>query len=121
MIDVWNPDTFDDDLFATLRANASLIRDYLILEKRIFLEREALDRWVPHVSNPHHSSYNSLLEQIIMPILEAMTIRAWHYTRLTDGEVQAIRDSGIHVSNVRSDPAAARRPGRCVGVLIRCR
>ena len=98
MIDVWNPETFDDDLFATLRANASLIRDYLVTEKRIFLEQEALDHWTPRPSNPHHTSYSSLLEQIIMPILEARTIRAWHYTRLTDGEVQAIRDSGVHVS-----------------------
>lgn len=36
----------------------------------------------------------------MMPAMEQRTIRAWHYTRLTDGEVDLLRLNGIQTSDV---------------------
>jgi hypothetical protein len=106
LIDVWNVETFDEDLIATLRANSELVRNYIETDREIFLEREASGLRVPYRTNPHAESYGRFLEDLD-PLMKTRTIRAWHYTRLTDTEVIALRTAGIYVSTL---DATRRRP-----------
>ena len=40
-IDVWDLDTFDRELIAKLQANGDLIRDCILTDRKLELEREA--------------------------------------------------------------------------------
>jgi hypothetical protein len=95
-IDVWDTGTFDPELMAKLHANQQLVCDSLTIDRRQFEEREASDRWMPHASNPHSGSYLAFVENVGRDIMQSRTIRAWHYTRLVEDEVQTIRENGIH-------------------------
>ncbi|MDB5610114.1 MAG: hypothetical protein JWP25_7014 [Bradyrhizobium sp.] len=96
LIDVWDTETFDQGLISELRASEQLVRDYLTTDRRQFEEREASDRWMPYASNPYASGYLAFLEAVGRDIMQARTIRAWHYTRLVDDEVRIIRTNGIY-------------------------
>jgi hypothetical protein len=100
-IDVWNIRTFDNDLLAELRSNAELIRDYMVTEKRNLLERQASDRMGPCPSNPYAGTYLQLVEDIGRG-MEIRTIRAWHYTRLTDADVNIILRTGVNTSTLET-------------------
>ena len=93
-IDVWDLATFDDALLAELNSERDLLRDYALTETRQFLEREAADGWVPPKSNPYAGRRNGFVEHVIMPAMEQRTIRAWHYTRLTDDETAILKSGG---------------------------
>jgi hypothetical protein len=95
-IDVWDTGTFDRELMATLNASQQLVREYLATDRRQFEEREASDRWMPPASNPHSGQYQTFVEDVGRDIMQSRTIRAWHYTRLVDDEVQIIRENGIY-------------------------
>ncbi|CAM3108298.1 hypothetical protein PANO111632_03530 [Paracoccus nototheniae] len=104
IIDVWNIDTFDIELRGDLDAHADLIRDYMITSRRQSREHEASDHKTPYPENPHAGEFLALNEHI-MRLMEARTIRAWHYTRMTDAEIDAVREKGIYPSsldNIRS-------------------
>jgi hypothetical protein len=103
-IDVWNVATFDDELAAHLRAAADLIRDYLTTSRRQYLEREASDHTQPYPINPYGSEYVAYTDGLV-PWMQARSIRAWHYTRMTDAEAAALQRDGVHLS----DLAAIRR------------
>jgi hypothetical protein len=96
-IDVWDAETFGEDLIAVLRANAELVRDYIVTDHDISLEREASGLGPIYRSNPHAESYLHFLETLGDRIKRS-TIRAWHYTRLTDSEVDTLRTAGVHLS-----------------------
>ena len=99
-IDVWSVETFDSDLFAELHTHEKLIYNYIITVKTNFLEQEASDRTKPHPINPYVVDYNWFVANEIMPRMEARTIRAWHYTRLTADEVGRIWSSGVYASTM---------------------
>jgi hypothetical protein len=98
LIDVWNVETFDEDVLRKLRARAELVRSYIATEWEI-LESEASGLRPAYRSNPHSKSYHRLLEDLDRD-METRTIRAWHYTRLTDAEVEAMRATGIDLSSL---------------------
>lgn len=98
-IDVWDVETFDEQLRAELTDAKSLIHDYMETDRRNFLEREASDRWFPHRENPFAPAFHRLVEFEIMPMMQMRTIRAWHYTRLVDAEVDELGISGISLSD----------------------
>lgn len=104
-IDVWNLDTFDEALMATLNSERNLLRDYALTDKRQFLEREAAERWMPHATNRYAAARNCFVEDVIIPAMEQRIIRAWHYTRLTDDEAALLKSDGVHISSL----AAIRR------------
>lgn len=100
VIDVWNTATFDRDLLDALESNSELIRGYIDTANRIFLEhdlRSGPDRPLMRPSNPLAPPYYALLDGIDQ-LMAARTIRAFHYTRLTDDEASDIARSGIHLS-----------------------
>lgn len=99
LIDVWDLTTFDDELRADLDAHADMIRDYMVTSRRKWLEREASDHTMPYPENPYAGEFVWVKEHI-MRLMERRTIRAWHYTRLTDEEVAALRRSGIYPSSL---------------------
>jgi hypothetical protein len=74
-IDVWNVETFDEDLLATLRTNSELVRNYIVTDREIFLERETSGLRGAYRTNPHGGSYYGLLEDLGRD-MENRTIRA---------------------------------------------
>jgi hypothetical protein len=98
-IDVWQVTSFDDDLLVTLRANAELIRDYLTTDRQIFLEREASWPKIAHPMNPYAAAHQQFVEDCGR-LMETRSIRAWHYTRLTDAEVKQQRANGTALSSL---------------------
>lgn len=99
IIDVWNIDTFDSELRSDLDAHAELIRAYMITSRRHSREHEGADHRMPYPENPHAGELMSVKEHI-MRLMESRTIRAWHYTRMTDPEIDALRQSRIYPSSL---------------------
>lgn len=100
IIDVWSINTFDPELLELLEANARLIRAYFDTNTDIFLSYD-LGRGHPRPAvrpgNPHASNFYRLLEDAGR-LMTQRTIRAFHYTRLTDDEVADLSVSGVHLS-----------------------
>jgi hypothetical protein len=101
-IDVWNLETFDEALLAELNARRDSLRDYELTSKRNFLEQQAAKGRVPLKSNTYAAERNYVVEQVIMPAMEQRTIRAWHYTRLTDDETALLESGGTYISDLAS-------------------
>src|SRR5260370_3687710 len=101
LIDVWNVETFDKDLLAALSANAELIRNYMVTDRKNFLERQASNRKEPYQTNPYAASYLRFVEDIGRD-MEVRTILASHYTQLTDAEADKLRGSGIYASTLET-------------------
>lgn len=101
LIDTWNVETFDSTLLADLSDNAALIRDYLYTYHQLSREREASTRLMAYPKNSYAGDYLALKERL-MSAMEARTIRAWHYTRMTDAEVDDIRQNGVHLSTLET-------------------
>lgn len=99
-IDVWNLTTFDEELLALLQAHAEVLRNYELTNRENYEDQQATDGWVPLKDNPFASDRMHILEQIIMPVMAQRTIRAWHYTRLTDAEVELLKANGIYMSDL---------------------
>lgn len=93
-IDVWDVATFDPELAAELSRNAEVIQAYWRESRRLFEEREAQTVRGPPELNRFGWSYQSLGERITA-LMEVRTIRAWHFTRLTDREVAGIVADGM--------------------------
>ncbi|MBQ8105571.1 MULTISPECIES: hypothetical protein [unclassified Afipia] len=94
-IDVWDTETFDDELRELLQQHAELISEYLIFDRQEFLDRESTDGWRPPKQNPRGSEYMAFMERVGLA-MKNRAIRGWHYTRLTDDEVAAIHRNGIY-------------------------
>lgn len=99
VIDVWDTGTFDAELRGDLDVHADVIRGYMLTSRRQGLEREASDHTKPHPENPYAGEFIWVKDHI-MQLMEARTIRAWHYTRMTDTEIDALRQGGIYPSNL---------------------
>lgn len=100
MIDVWDTGTLDAELKALLDAERDLILAYHRRDAEIFRTYDLAmgpDRPASRPSNQHAAAFISFEESLI-PYLEVRTIRGFHYTRLADHEVEAIRGEGVHPS-----------------------
>ena len=100
-MDLWDTKTFDGELTAILNQGADLIQNYEKTEQRIFLEydhnRRRPDNVMPRPQNSYASRFLAL-QEVIGQVLDSRTIRAWHYSRMTDDEVENLRLEGIHLS-----------------------
>ena len=100
MLDTSNPMTFDLELLAALRDNRALIRDYLIRDREIFDAYDNYngpDRPYLRPENPHSNLFQEFREWLI-PLMENRVIRGFHYTRMTDAELEIMRAEGIRLS-----------------------
>lgn len=98
-IDVWDVDTYDAELRGDLDVHADLIRNFMTTSHRLWLEREASDHTRPYPENRYSGEFMAISDHVGR-LMEDRTIRAWHYTRMTDTEVQVLRRDGIHLSTV---------------------
>jgi hypothetical protein len=98
-IDVWDVSTFDDDLLGTLNEAASLLRDYLETAQANYLEREVSDHTRPYPTNRFGSAYGEFVDSLA-PMMNARTIRTWHYSRLTDAETADLTAHGVRSSDL---------------------
>lgn len=87
VIDAWNPETFGADITSALSDRSNLILDYHMEERKLMDEHLSSSPYQSLKPNPLFSAYNQFHEQILAPILAKSRVRVWHYTRLTDGEV----------------------------------
>ncbi|WP_048645260.1 hypothetical protein [Nitratireductor soli] len=101
IIDVWDLSTFDAALLARLDEQRALLFDYYGTSRANFLAREASDRRGPPPSNPYAGDYLAFVEDLATDMAER-TIRAWHYTRLTDHEIGIIRTEGIRPATLET-------------------
>ncbi len=101
LIDVRNVDTFDDELLNELRTYSDDVKLYMDNESRILAEYITADRRRVLESNTYSAQYMWLTEHIT-DYMKRPFIRAWHYTRLTDDEVESIRHAGVYPSNLET-------------------
>ena len=97
MMDIWNTETFDQELIYSLRKNDSLISNYWIEENRRMNAYIECNRSAPLQSNNLTTAYNSIVENILRPLVAGTPIRIWHYTRLLDHEANSMSEK-IHLS-----------------------
>jgi hypothetical protein len=100
IIDVWDVQTLDSELLVHLEARAHLIRAHFETDHQIFLShdlRRGPGQSILRPENSHATEFYELLEAIGLH-MGTRTIRAFHYTRLTEDEVTNLLQSGIHVS-----------------------
>jgi len=101
LIDVWDIGTFDGDLLSELRANADLVRNYAAADAENFGSCETPGLRARYQTNPHAEHYLHFLESLCR-FIKGRTIRSWHYTRLTDSEVEALRATGVQLSTLET-------------------
>jgi hypothetical protein len=100
LIDVWDAKTFDEELDALLTRSSELIRNYVVTESRIFLEydrRRGERKLMTRPNNPYAGGFLSLKEDLGR-LMRERVIRAWHYTRLTEKEVEEMLKEGLPLS-----------------------
>ena len=101
VIDVWDVETFDEELMTALHESAELVLNYLDTDRELSFRRETAEFESPNRSNPYAAGYHELLEDLSRK-MDARTIRGWHYTRLTDPEVEKLRTTGIYLSTLET-------------------
>jgi hypothetical protein len=104
VIDVWDCATFDADLVDQLESEVDLMLRYYETDQRIFLEHDlgrGAGRSILRPKNQYAERFSQITEAVAEPVAER-TIRAWHYTRLTDAEVEVLRRDGVHLSTPES-------------------
>jgi hypothetical protein len=99
-VDVWDAHTFDSELMDVLENEVDLIRKFFETERQIFLSYD-LGRGprntIVRPQNPHARAFNAFQESMSGE-MQRRIIRAFHYTRLTDREVETINRKGVHLS-----------------------
>jgi hypothetical protein len=99
-IDVWDAKTFDPELMRRLAPHADLVVDYFARDHAIFLAHElgrGPGRALLRPENEYADAFQALREAIGRA-MAVRTLRAWHYTRLTDAEVAGLRRDGVRLS-----------------------
>jgi len=94
IIDVWNVATFDPALQRILDDHTDLLRNYHATARENLIQRELSDRTGPYPDNAFAGDYIALVESL-MEVMNQRTIRGWHYSRMTDVEVEQLRRDGI--------------------------
>ncbi|TKD51431.1 hypothetical protein [Sphingomonas baiyangensis] len=100
-IDVWDIASYDRELREDLDVHAEDIRNFMDTSRRHWLEREASDHTMPYSENPYSGIFMAISDHVGR-LMGERTIRAWHYTRMTDAEVAALRRDGVHLSTMDS-------------------
>lgn len=91
MIDLWNPNTFSVELQRVLTAESELVFDYHSEARRLMDEHSNSSPYQSLKANRFSSDYLWFQEHELTPILAEARIRAWHYARLLDHEVNVIQ------------------------------
>jgi hypothetical protein len=100
-IDVWNVASFDETLLAKLRKEERLVRDCLTTRQRLFQEQEAAGGRILVQENVYGQAFQAFVEDVGRD-MNSRVIRAWHYTRLSDDELELVSSHGLHPSTLDS-------------------
>lgn len=99
LIDVWDIETFDPALHKLLAGHADLLSAYHATARENLILRELSDRTTPYPTNPFAGPYADLTD-LVAAAMAGRTVRGWHYTRLTDAEVDRLRKGGVDLSSI---------------------
>ncbi len=103
-----DPQTFDVSLQVFLTENVEVIRAYHENDARLEADRHSGGLKYIHEPNPAGPAYLRLREEL-SDLMRSRTVRCWHYTRLTEEEVEAIRDHGVFPGSLESMVDRVRR------------
>ena len=98
MIDLWDPYSYDNDIHGFLDCNRQTIVDYFLKQSDLRkieppedpVER-ALFQWPTNEFGP---SFCAVVDEL-GTLMSTKTIRAFHYTRMTDDEVDFLLANGV--------------------------
>jgi hypothetical protein len=94
MIDLWDIGTYDEEILGHLERHKEIIDGYFDLEGKKNIMVAKLATWEPIQPNPFAPDYMAAVESL-GGIMSTKTIRAFHYSRMTDDEIEAVLSEGI--------------------------
>ena len=83
-----------------LRDHGELIVNYIKTDRAISDEYESSDHTQMRRSNPYAGDFIAYRDHKLTPLMETRTIRAWHYSRMTDEEIGRLRATGVVPNNL---------------------
>jgi hypothetical protein len=97
-IDLADESTFGAEINALLSDAGSWIKEYEKEERRLENDPQGS---LAYALRPNRLSEKrqSLIEHVLMPMLDSRSILAWHYTRLLPYEIDGFLLNGIRISN----------------------
>jgi len=104
-IDVWDVSTFDSELTVFLRARAGLIQAYMEKEHEIVISHDlgrGPKKAILRPKNPYAELFYALSGEVVQK-LQSRKIRAFHYTRLMESEVD-IRGGSVCLNSSGAFP-----------------
>jgi hypothetical protein len=100
VIDPWDTNSFSAEIRQALDNNSKLIFEYFNEDLKLMEEHLESSPYQSLKSNRYNYAYSNFRENTLTPILENSQIRVWHYTRLTEGEVDIMREKLVPSSLV---------------------
>ena len=97
--------TWPEDLLGFLKKNENILRAYEEAEAKLADDDTWGQPYVPMAlrpPNPHTDARRRVLEEVECNYADIVSLRGFHCTRLTDAEVEAIRDEGMTPWDSRS-------------------
>lgn len=94
IIDTWNAKTFTEDIDAFLKEHSETIIRFHRIEQQTDEETERLQEWRLRPRNPFSDAYNRTVVSL-SDLIASKTIRAFHYTRMIDAEVENVLANGF--------------------------
>ncbi len=94
IIDTWNAKTFTEDIIAFLKEHSETIIRFHRYEQQTDEHLERLQRYDRRNRNPFADNYNRIREELAV-LMSSKTIRAFHYTRMIDAEVENVLANGF--------------------------
>jgi len=99
IIDVWDVQTYDTALVAMLAKYGQLLFDYFRTDQEIDAEYKASNH-IMRRDNPFAPAFMRLVDEVSGE-MNSRTIRGWHYTRMTDDELERVRSAGLAPSTIQ--------------------
>jgi len=95
--DVWKPSSYPDEVTALLTENADLIMKYYRAEDALLADKIANRIHSGQWRNEYSTTYSAFIEGDLQDLMECQSLRAWHYSRLIDDEVDELLKNGVKV------------------------
>ncbi len=94
MIDLWDTCTYDEEMLDSLESHKEIIDGYFDLARKKDAMVAKLPTWEPIQPNRFTGDYMAAVEGLGQ-IKSTKTLRAFHYTRMTEGELEILQAQGI--------------------------
>jgi hypothetical protein len=100
MVDLWDIGTYDEEILDHhLERHKEVIDGYFDLERKKAVMVAKLATWEPIQPNPFATDYVAGVEGL-GGVMSAKIVRAFHYSRMTDDEIEILRADGIVPTSV---------------------